>query len=205
MTVDGTKLALLMVGIFFLAYGLVAYRFFFAILGGTAGLVSGVLLLPSLLRIPILAGRETEATLVLLLLLLLAGILLIHLLRKPVIFLGGAAAGILLSHFAGGGLAAAPELFSRVPRLGEIHAIDALVGILLGVMFLVFESLFAVVLTSFAGAFLCAWGLGGKWTFPAAFVLGLALQPLLARYLPLPAHSHGGVVRKGRRKEKDED
>ncbi len=202
---DGAKLALLMIGIFFLAYGLVAYRFFFAILGGAAGLVSGVLLLPSLLRMPILAGHGTVATLVVLLFLLLAGILLIHFLRRPVIFLGGAATGILISHFATSGLSAVPELFSRLPRLGEIHAIDALVGVLLGVMFLVFESMFAVVLTSFTGAFLCAWGLGGRWTFPAAFVLGLVLQPILARYLPLPAHSQGGGGRKGKRRGGEED
>jgi len=188
--VDGTKLALLMVGIFFLAYGLVAYRFFFAILGGATGLVAGVLVLPTLLRYPALASHQVEVTLGVLLLLLVLGILLIHFLRKAVLFLGGVASGIILAHFATQGLAAA-DILSRLPRLSEIHAVDLLVGVLLGVLFLLFEQVFAVVLTSFAGAFLCTWALGGRWTFALAFGLGLVLQPVLGRFLPLPSHSQG--------------
>lgn len=195
---DGTRLALLMVGIFFLAYGLLAYRFFFAILGGATGLVAGVLVLPTLLKVPQLAAHKVEVTLALLVLLLVLGILLIHFLRKAVLFLGGLASGIILAHFATQGLAAA-DILSRLPRLSEIHAVDILVGVLLGILFLIFESFFAVVLTSFAGAFLCTWALGGRWTFAIAFGLGLLLQPILARFLPLPAHSQGGGKGRGKR------
>jgi hypothetical protein len=201
---DGTRIALLMVGIFFLAYGLLAYRFFFAILGGATGLVTGVLVLPSILALPALAARQVEATLAVLIILLVLGILLIHFLRRAVLFLGGVASGIILSHFVTQGLAAA-DILSRLPRLSEIHPIDILVGVLLGVLFLIFESIFAVVLTSFAGAFLCTWALGGKWTFLVAFAMGLVMQPLLARFIPLPAHSHGGGRKKGKRRESEED
>ncbi len=200
---DATRIALLMVGIFFLAYGMTVYRFFFAILGGTTGLVTGVLVLPSLLRIPFLAAHQVEATLGVLVLFLLLGVVLLHLLRQGVVFLGGAAVGIILSHFVTQGWQAA-DLLSRLPRLSDLQAIDILVGILLGILFLIFENIVVLVITSFAGALFVTWALGGRWTFLLAFAVGLVLQPFVARYAPLPGHDRGGKGRKPSRRKAEE-
>ena len=54
---DPVKLIVLLVGVFFLAYGMSSYRYFYIILGGAAGVASGVVIKEPLMRIPGLADH----------------------------------------------------------------------------------------------------------------------------------------------------
>ncbi len=181
---DPVKLVALMAGVFFLAFGLAAYRQFFKVLGVTVGVALWVVFREPLVRMPGLRDHPGTAALLILILFVAAGVLLVVKFRKIFAFLGGFGTGVILSgmvtsFFSGSSLAETESLFSHPAPM------DLLAGLVAGVLFLLFERFFALLLTSSVGGFLCAWAIGGRWTFPLCILVGLVAQPLIfSRVLP---------------------
>lgn len=175
---DPVRLAVLLAGAFFLAFGLVAYRYFYTVLGVTAGLAIWMALSDTLVQLPGLREHPGTASLLILALLLLMGVFFASRFRRLLAFFSGLSTGLILSqtlsvYMMDGALSGAAFQF------GRIDAMDILVGLIGGILFLLFERVFAVLLTSVVGSFLCTWAIGGKWTFMACLVIGLVAQPLV--------------------------
>jgi hypothetical protein len=182
--VDLFKTITLLTGAFFLAFGLAAYRHFYNLLGVAAGLALWASLRDPLVRLPGLRDHPGTAALLAMILFCAAGVLLASRFRRLLTFLGGFGTGVILSEmitsFFSGDI---PSAIS--PLLLQPGPMDLLAGLVAGVLFLLFERLFAVLLTSALGGFLCAWVLGGRWTFALCLLLGLVAQPLIfGRFAP---------------------
>ena len=182
--VDSFRLAVLLGGAFFLAFGLAAYRYFYKVLGATAGLAVWMALSDTLVQLPGLREHPGTAGLLILALLVLTGVFLASKFRRLLAFFSGLGTGLLLSQtfsvFMTGG-----ALSDTAFRFGRIDVMDILVGLIGGILFLLFERVFALLLTSVVGSFLCTWAIGGRWTFVACLLIGLVAQPLIfARFKP---------------------
>ena len=175
---DPVKLAVLLTGAFFLAFGLAAYRHFYTVLGATAGLAIWMALSDTLVQLPGLREHPGTAGFLILALLLLTGVFFASKFRRLLVFISGLATGLILSQ-ALSMFMAEGNLSGAAFRFGRIDAMDILAGLIGGVLFLLFERVFAVLLTSVVGSFLCTWAIGGKWTFVACVALGLVAQPLI--------------------------
>lgn len=189
---DPVRLSVLLVGAFFLAFGLAAYRHFFTVLGATAGLAVWMALSDTLVRIPGLREHPGTARLLILVLFLLAGVFLAKKFRRLLAFSAGMGTGLILSQtytvFMAQGVMAAAAL-----RFDSIDAMDVLVGLIGGILFLLFERFLAVILTSVVGSFLCTWAIGGRWTFLVCLAIGLVAQPLIfGKFRPSSTASNGG-------------
>ena len=175
---DPVKLAVLLTGAFFLAFGLAAYRHFYTVLGATAGLAIWMALSDTLVQLPGLREHPGTAGFLILALLLLTGVFFASKFRRLLVFISGLATGLILSQ-ALSMFMAEGNLSGAAFRFGRIDAMDILAGLIGGVLFLLFERVFAVLLTSVVGSFLCTWAIGGKWTFVVFVALGLVAQPLI--------------------------
>ena len=189
---DPVRLAVLLVGTFFLAFGLAAYRHFFTVLGATAGLAVWMGLSDTLVRLPGLRDHPGTANLLLLVLFLLTGVFLASRFRRLLAFFAGMGTGLILSQtfsvFMTEGV-----LSGAVLSFGSIDAMDILAGLIGGILFLLFERFLAVILTSVVGSFLCTWVIGGRWTFMFCLFIGLVAQPLISgRFRPSSSASPGG-------------
>ena len=172
------KLMSLLVGVFFLAFGLAIYRHFYKVLGAAAGLALWAVLRESIVRLPGLREHPGTAALLALILFCASGILLVNKFRKILAFIAGFGTGIIISgmvasFFSGSSPATQPLNFTHPGYM------DVLTGLVVGVLFLLFERFFTVLLTSSLGALLCTWAIGGHWTFVLCFLLGLVTQPLI--------------------------
>jgi hypothetical protein len=176
--VDPIKLAVLLAGAFFLAFGLAAYRHFYTALGATAGLAIWMALSDTLVQLPGLREQPGTASLLILALMLLAGVFFASRFRRLLAFIGGLGTGLILSQTLSVFMADG-TLSGAAFRFGRIGAMDILAGLIGGVLFLLFERVFAVLLTSVVGSFLCAWAIEGRWTFLACLAIGLVAQPLV--------------------------
>jgi len=188
---DLTGAAAVLAGIFFLAFGIAVYRYFFYLIGAAAGIMAAVLAREPMLKMPGLSGHPGVAGALIFLLFILLGVFLATRFRKILAFLGGLGTGaflyrVIAAVWVGGDVARALT-GSVVPGPMELLA-----GAVCGVLFILFEYSFALVLTSAVGAGLCTWALGGRWTFAATLAIGLVAQPLIShRFIP------GGVAGKG--------
>ena len=176
----------LLAGAFLLAFGLAAYRYFYTVLGVAAGLAVWIALSDFLLQLPGLREHPGTAGILILVLLLLTGVFFASKFRKLVAFVSGMGTGIILSRiftvFMAEGVLSGARL-----QLGSIDAMDILVGLIGGVLFVLFEHVFAVLLTSVVGSFLCSWAMGVEWVFPLCLMIGLVAQPLIfLRFKPRP-------------------
>ncbi|MDF1524891.1 MAG: hypothetical protein RRA15_07455 [bacterium] len=189
---DSIRLAVLLGGTFFLAFGLAAYRYFYTVLGATAGLAVWMAVSDTLVQLPGLREHPGTAGLLILALLVLTGVFLASKFRRLLVFFSGLGTGLLLSQtfsvFMTGG-----ALSDTAFRFGRIDAMDILVGLIGGILFLLFERVFALLLTSVVGSFLCTWAIGGgRWTFAACLLIGLVAQPLIfTRFKPPPPAAAG--------------
>jgi hypothetical protein len=184
--VDLVRLAVLLAGAFFLAFGLAAYRHFYTVLGATAGLAIWMALSDTLVKLPGLRERPGTAGLLILALLLLMGVFLASKFRRLLAFFSGLGTGLILSQTLSAFMTEG-ALSGAAFRFGSIDAMDILAGLIGGILFLLFERFFAVLLTSVVGSFLCTWAIGGRWTFMACLVIGLVAQPLVfRRFKPSP-------------------
>lgn len=188
---DPVKIAVLFAGAFFLVFGLAAYRFFYTVLGATAGLAVWVALKDTLVQIPGLREHPGTASLLILVLLVLAGMFFASRFRKLLVFFAGLGTGLILSQafavFMKEGI-----IFGAVLQFSRINAMDVLVGLICGVLFILLESVFAVLLTSVVGSYLCTWAIGDRWVFLACMVVGLVAQPLVfMKFKPPPSGSGG--------------
>lgn len=175
---DPVRLLALFSGVFFLAFGLAAYRQFFKVLGATAGVALWVVLREPLIGFPGIREHPGTASLLILILFCASGILLVPKFRRLLAFLGGVGTGIILSgmvtsFFSGGSPPGAGSFFSHPTPM------DLLSGLVAGTLFLLFERFFAVLLTSSVGGVLCSWAIGGRWTFLLCLIIGLVAQPLI--------------------------
>lgn len=183
---DPIRLAVLLAGAFFLAFGLAAYRHFYTVLGATAGLAIWMALSDTLVQLPGLRERPGTAGFLILALLVLTGVFFATRFRRLLAFFSGLGTGLILSQTLSVFMAEG-ALSGAAFRFGRIDAMDILVGLIGGILFLLFERIFAVLLTSVVGSFLCTWAIGGKWTFIACLVIGLVAQPLVfMRFKPSP-------------------
>ena len=190
---DPVRFAVLLAGAFFLAFGLAAYRYFYTVLGAAAGLVLWVALADTFIKLPGLREHPGTSSILILVLFLLAGIFFATRYRRFLSFLSGLGTGIVLSRtvsvfMAGGTLSGAGI------RLADPGAMDLLAGLIGGVLFLLFEGVFAVLLTSVIGSFLCTWALGDWRAFPACLLAGIIAQLLIFRKLkpsPPPGNQTG--------------
>ncbi|MCJ7500364.1 TMEM198/TM7SF3 family protein [bacterium] len=193
---DSFRLAVLLGGTFFLAFGLAAYRYFYTVLGATAGLAGWMALSGTLVRLPGLREHPGTASLLILALLVLTGVFLASKFRRLLVFFSGLGTGLLLSQtfsvFMTGG-----ALSDTAFRFGRINTMDILVGLIGGILFLLFERVFALLLTSVVGSFLCTWAIGGRWTFVACLLIGLVAQPLVFTRFKPPPPAAGGKDRTG--------
>jgi hypothetical protein len=181
------RLAVLLAGAFFLAFGLAAYRHFYTVLGATAGLAIWMALSDTLVQLPGLREHPGTAGFLILALLVLTGVFFATRFRRLLAFFSGLGTGLILSQTLSVFMAEG-ALSGAAFRFGRIDVIDILVGLIGGILFLLFERIFAVLLTSVVGSFLCTWAIGGRWTFIACLVIGLVAQPLVfARFKPSPA------------------
>lgn len=188
---DPVKLAVLAAGAFFLAFGLAAYRHFYTVLGATAGLAAWMALRETLVQVPGLKEHPGTASLLILVLLILTGIFFASRFRRLLAFFSGLATGVILSQ-AVSGFMTAGDLSGAAFGFSRIDSMDILAGMIAGVLFLLFERVFAVLLTSVVGSFLCAWVIGGRWTFLACLLVGLVAQPLVfTRFKPQPSAAGG--------------
>jgi hypothetical protein len=194
--VDPVRIAVLLASGFFLAFGLAAYRHFYTVLGATAGLVVWMALTETLVQLPGLREHPGTASVLILVFLLLTGVFLASKFRKLLIFFSGLGTGLILSQTVAA-IMTEGSLSNAGIRLGTIDAMDILAGLIGGVLFLLFERVFAVLLTSVIGSFLCTWALGGRWTFMLCLVIGLVAQPLIFRKVTPPASSGNGKNRSG--------
>jgi len=187
---DPVRLVALLSGVFFLAFGLAAYRQFFKVLGATAGVALWVVLREPLIGLPGLREHPGTASLLILILLCTGGILLVAKFRRLLAFLGGVGTGIILSgmvtsFFSGGSPPGTESFFSQPAPM------DLLSGLVAGTLFLLFERFFAVLLTSSVGGFLCSWAIGGHWTFPLCLLIGLVAQPLIFSRMGIKGQGQG--------------
>ncbi len=175
---DVVRLTALLAGGFFLAFGLLAYRHFYTVLGAAAGLAAWAAFGDMVTGFPGLREHPGTASFLLLLLCLLTGVLIASKFRRILAFLGGFGTGVILSRivtqYLGHGVLAWPPA-----GLARVDPMDILVGLVAGVLFLLFERFFGVLLTAVAGSVLCAWALGGRWTFLLCLFLSLIVQPLI--------------------------
>ena len=185
---------MLLAGTFFLAFGLAAYRYFYTVLGAAAGLAMWIALSDPLLQLPGLKEHPGTAGILILVLLLLTGIVLASKFRKLVIFSSGLGTGIILSRMVAVFMAEG-VLSGTGLQLADIDAMDILAGLIGGVLFVLFERVFAVVLTSVVGSFLCKWAIGFEWVFPLCLIIGLIAQPLIFLKIKPPS---GGRSDKGK-------
>lgn len=170
---------ILLLGGFLLIYGLAAYRIFFHVIGAAAGLVGAIAICGRLVELPGLSERPSVASGLIYTLSILLGIFLATRFRKILAFVAGLGTGVIcyraaLSIWSGQDPVASlfqPESFG---------ALDLLSGLTAGVLFLLFEPVFAIVLTSSAGAVLCTYVLGGRWTFPVCLGAGMIIQPIIS-------------------------
>jgi len=176
--VDPVRIAVLFAGVFFLVFGLTAYRYFYTVLGATVGLAVWVGLKDSLVQIPGLRDHPGTASLLLLVFFVLAAMFLAFRFRRLLVFFAGLGTGLILSQ-AFAVFMAEGVVFGAVLRFNRVSAMDVLVGLICGVLFVLLEGVFAVLLTSAVGSFLCTWALGGRWTFLACLVAGVAAQLLV--------------------------
>jgi hypothetical protein len=172
------ELVALLTGIFFLSFGLAAYRQFFRVLGLAAGLALWSAFRETLVRLPGLKEHPGTAAVLLLILLCATGVFLVTRFRRVFAFLGGFGTGIILSgivesYFTGG------SLFTGHFRIAPPDPMDLLAGLVGGVLFLLFERFFALILTTSLGAFLFYWAIGGRWTFVLCFLIGFMAQLLI--------------------------
>ena len=178
------KFVVLLGGVFFLTFGLTAYRHFYTVLGATAGLAVWVALSDTLVRLPGLRENPGIASVLILCLLFLAGVYLARRFRRLLVFSGGLGTGVILSQTLSH-LMAEGALAPAAIRLNRLDTLDVLAGLIGGIVFLLFERLFAVLLTSVVGSFLCTWAVGGRWVFAAFLATGLVAQPLVfTRFKP---------------------
>jgi len=189
--VDSFELAVLLGGTFFLAFGLAAYKYFYTVLGATAGLVVWIALSDTLVQLPGLREHPGTAALLILALLVVIGVFFASKFRRLLAFFSGLGTGLLLSQtfsvFMSGG-----ALSDTAFRFDRIGIMDILVGLIGGILFLLFERIFALLLTSVVGSFLCTWAIGGRWTFVACLLIGLVAQPLIfTRFKPSPPAAAG--------------
>ena len=187
---DPVRLVALLSGVFFLAFGLAAYRQFFKVLGATAGVALWVVLREPLIGLPGLREHPGTASLLILILLCTGGILLVAKFRRLLAFLGGVGTGIILSgmvtsFFSGGSPPGTESFFSQPAPM------DLLSGLVAGTLFLLFERFFAVLLTSSVGGVLCSWAIGGHWTFPLCLLIGLVAQPLIFSRMGIKGQGQG--------------
>lgn len=177
---DVPRILILLLGVFLLAYGLAAYRYFYHILGATTGLVIGIALRKTMLKLPGLSENPGVASFLIFLLFILLGMFIATRFRRLLAFLAGLGTGAILYR----GIASlwtGSELTVQVFPSESLGLMELLAGMVTGVFFLLFEGVFALILTSAVGAALCAHALGGRWTFPVCLALGLVAQPLISR------------------------
>ena len=191
--------AAIIAGVFFLAFGIVAYRYFYYLIGAAAGIMAAVLARKTMLRLPGLSTHPGLAGILIFLLFILLGVFLATKFRKILAFLGGLGTGVFLYRVIAavwvGGDVVKVLTSSVMPGPMELLA-----GAVFGVLFMLFEYFFALVLTSVIGAWLCTWVLGGRWTFAATFAIGLVAQPLISRrFLPGRVVGRGDKTRAGRK------
>ncbi len=180
----------LLVGAFFLAFGMNSYRYFYIILGGAAGVASGVVIREPLLGLPGLSEHPGIAGALIYALCILVCIFLATRFRRILAFLGGVSTGIILSRAVGSVMGqAGPEMIFHPSDFG---AIDVLAGLTVGVLFLLFEKVFALLLTSAIGAALCSWSVGGSWSFFIFLIIGLIAQPLISHRITPRGKGDGG-------------
>ncbi len=188
---ESLNIAVLLAGVFFLAFGVTAYRYFYLVLGAAVGLIVAVSARKPLLKLPGLSERPGIAGILIIILFVLIGIFLATRFRRPLAFLGGLGTGaflyrVIAAVWTGGDIM---QALTGPVRLGGM---ELLAGAVCGVFFLLFEFIFALVLTSAVGAGLCTWVLGGRWTFAACLAIGLVAQPLISnRLVPESARGPG--------------
>jgi len=193
---DPVRLAVLLAGAFFLAFGLAAYRHFYTVLGATAGLAIWMTLSDTLVRLPGLREHPGTAGILFLALLVLTGIFLALKFRRLLAFFSGFGTGLIFSQTISV-LMAQGVLSGIAFRFDRIGAMDILAGLLGGILFLLFETVFAVLLTSTVGSLLCTWVIGGRWTLLACLVIGLVAQPLVFMRLKPSQSTVAGKDRTG--------
>lgn len=179
-----------MAGVFLLSFGLTAYRHFFRVLGLAAGLALWSAFREQLVRLPGLRDHPGTASVLLLILLCAAGVFLVTRFRMVFAFLAGFGTGVILSgvvetYFTAG------SLFTDRFHISPSDPMDLLSGLVGGVLFLLFERLFALILTTSLGALLFAWAIGGHWTFILCFVVGLVAQLLIFARIRSSAKGRG--------------
>jgi hypothetical protein len=194
--VDPVKIAVLLAGAFFLVFGLAAYRHFYTALGATAGLAVWMAFKDTLIKLPGLREHPGTASILILVLLLLTGIFFASRFSRILAFFSGLGTGLILSQAVSTFLVKG-TLPDAAIRFSSMDAMDILVGLIGGILFILFERAFAVLLTSVVGSLLCTWAIGGQWTFPGCLVLGLVAQPLVFKKLKLSASDAAGMDRSG--------
>ena len=197
---DLARILLLLTGAFLLAYGLSAYRYFFHILGASGGLFLGMASRKTLLKLPGLSNNPGIAGALIFLLFILTGMFLATRFRRILTFLAGLGTGAVI-YRAVVSLWTGSDMTSLIFQPESFGLMELLAGMVVGVFFLLFEGVFALILTSAVGAALCTTALGGRWTFPLCLLLGLVAQPLISRRVtpdggPGPGASRTGTRRK---------
>ncbi len=198
---DPVSIAVLLTGVFFLAFGITAYRYFYVVIGVTGGLVAAVWARKPMLTLPGLSDRPGVAGILIVVLFILLGIFLATRLRKLLAFLSGLGTGAFLYKVAAA-IWTGGNIVQALTGPIKPGAMELLAGIVFGILFLLYEFIFALVLTSAVGAALCTWVLGGRWTFVAFLAIGLVAQPLISnRFVPKGARGPGmdDKTRTGRR------
>ncbi|HDL52704.1 MAG TPA: hypothetical protein ENH32_01870 [Proteobacteria bacterium] len=182
---------MLLVGVFLLAFGLSVYRYFFHILGAVAGIAGGLASRDALLGLNGLSKHPMAATVLIFSIFILIGMFLATRFRKILAFLAGLGAGAVLYRAAlslWSGSPPGPSVF-HVQGFGPM---ELLAGLTAAVLFVLFESVFALILTSAVGAALCTLVLGGRWTFAVLMLIGVVAQPLVSRRIVPSPPGKGG-------------
>jgi len=179
---DPVSIAVLLTGVFFLAFGMTAYRYFYVVIGVTVGLVAAVWARKPMLTLPGLSDRPGVAGVLIIVLFVLLGIFLATRFRKPLAFLSGLGTGVFLYRVAAA-IWTGGNIVQALTGPIKPGAMELLAGTVFGILFLLYEFLFALVLTSAVGAALCTWVIGGRWTFAAFLLIGLVAQPLISNRL----------------------
>jgi hypothetical protein len=175
---ESLKLISLLTGAFFLAFGLAFYRHFYRVLGAAAGLALWAALRESIVRLPGLREHPGTATVLVLILFCAGGVLLVNRFRKLLAFIAGFGTGIIISSMAASFFSES-SLMAQPFNFVHPEPMDLLAGLAAGVLFLLFERFFALLLTSSLGALMCTWAIGGRWTFLLCLLIGLVAQPLI--------------------------
>ncbi len=179
---DPVRIAVLLTGVFFLAFGITAYRYFYVVIGVTGGLVAAVWARKPMLTLPGLSDRPGIAGALIIVLFILLGIFLATRLRKLLAFLSGLGTGAFLYKVAAA-IWTGGNIVQALTGPIKPGAMELLAGTVFGILFLLYEFIFALVLTSAVGAALFTWVLGGRWTFAASLLIGLVAQPLISNRL----------------------